>query len=65
MTQKKTQSDPLKEVETLKEAVLKKEETKKYSSERFGQIEKQVKADLARQATDDALKDISIAALVI
>lgn len=57
--------DPLQEQEILKEEILKNAEEKKYSSDAFWKIEKQVKTDLAKQATDEALKDISIGALVI
>lgn len=49
----------------LKEAVLAQEEQKEYSSSRFKKIEEQVKNSLAKQATDEALKDISIGALVV
>lgn len=57
--------DPLLESEELKKEILEGSEQKTFHSERFGKIEKQVKADLARQATDDALKNISIGALII
>lgn len=60
-----SKKDPLLESEALKNEILEKSEQKTFHSESFWHIEKQVKADLARQATDDALKDISIAALVI
>jgi len=43
----------------LKETVLDKEEKKQYHSSRFEKIETQVKDGLARQATDDALRDLS------
>jgi len=57
--------DPLLESEELKKEILEGSEQKTFHSERFGKIEKQVKSDLARQATDDALKNISIGALII
>lgn len=60
-----TTKDPLLESEELKREILERSEQKTFHSERFGKIEKQVKADLARQATDDALKNISIGALII
>ncbi len=49
----------------LKAAVLEKEERRDYRSSRFEKIENKVKDALTRQATDDALKDISIGALVV
>jgi hypothetical protein len=49
----------------LKNAVLAKEEQKEYRSSKYAKIETQVKDALGRQATDDALRDISIGALVI
>lgn len=51
--------------QNLKKAVLAQEEQKEYKSSRFEKIEKQVKDALGRQATDDALRDISIWALVV
>lgn len=51
--------------EELKNAVLAKEEQKKYRSSKFSKIETQVKDALWRQATDDALRDVSIGALVV
>ncbi|MCH8518792.1 GspE/PulE family protein [Candidatus Gracilibacteria bacterium] len=65
MSSKDLVQDPLMEVEHLKEDVLKKSEQKTFHSSKFLQISKKVKDDLKRQATDDALKDISIAALII
>lgn len=65
MTQKHTQTDPLAQVDQLKEEVLKKEAKKEFHSERFLLLEKQIKEDLAKQATDEALKDISIGALIL
>lgn len=55
----------VKTTEELKKAVLEKEEKKQYASSKFGKIEDQVKAALTKQATDDALRDISIWALVL
>lgn len=51
--------------EKLKEKILEKEEKKSYSSERFTKIEEKVKDSLSRQATDEALKDITLGALVL
>ncbi len=51
--------------EELKKAILAKEKTREYRSSRFKKIETQVKDALGRQATDDALRDISIGALVL
>lgn len=51
--------------EKLKEQILLEEEKKSYRSSRFEKIEKQVKDSLARQATDDALRDVSVWALVV
>jgi len=51
--------------EKLKEVVLEQEETKEYRSSKFSKIESQVKDALGRQATDDALRDVSIGALVV
>jgi len=46
--------------ERLKEEILKKEEKRVYSSERFKRIENQVKKTLKTQKTDDVLKDITL-----
>jgi len=51
--------------EDLKNAVLENEEQKEYQSSKFKKIEDQVISALSRQATDDALRDISIWALVV
>lgn len=51
--------------EELKNAVLAQEEKKEYQSDKFTKIETQVKDALSRQATDDALRDVSIWALVV
>jgi len=51
--------------EELKKAVLSQEDQKEYHSSRFKKIETQVKDALGRQATDDALRDVSIGALVL
>ena len=51
--------------EELKETILKNEEKKEYRSSRFGKIEEKVKGSLKKQATDEALKDISVWALVV
>lgn len=53
-----TQTSP--KTEILKKQILAKEEVKEYSSSRFEKIEEKVLSSLARQATDDALKDISL-----
>jgi hypothetical protein len=46
--------------EELKKEVLEKEEKHEYQSSKFKKIEDQVKTALGRQATDDALRDVSI-----
>jgi len=51
--------------DTLKKIVLEKEEKHEYQSEKFSKIEQQVKDSLKKQATDDALRDVSIGALVV
>jgi len=57
--------DITQDTDILKKQVLEKENKKEYRSERFSKIETQVKDALKRQATDDALRDISIGALVV
>lgn len=49
----------------LKEKILAEEELKEYKSSKFEKIESQVKDSLASQATDEALKAISIGALFL
>jgi len=49
----------------LKEKVLSQETQREYHSSKFQKIEDQAKSSLERQATDDALRDISIGALVV
>ena len=51
--------------EDLKKAVLEEEKEREYQSTRFSKIEDQVKAWLAKQATDDVLRDISVWAMVV
>jgi len=51
--------------EFLKDNILKKEDKKRYFSERFKKIEDQVKKSLKEQNTDQALKDITLWALVL
>lgn len=51
--------------EELKEEILSREEKREYSSERFIKIENQVKNSLKLQKTDEALKDVTIWALVL
>lgn len=51
--------------EKLKEKILKKEDKKSFSSEKFQKIEEQVKYSLTKQDTDEALRDITIGALVL
>ena len=46
-------------IEELKEKILEKEDEKTYFSEKFKKIEDDVKESLRKQATDDALKDIT------
>ena len=59
MPTKKTKTDE------LKAKILQQEEKKEYRSSRFQKIEEQVKVSLRKQATDEALKDVSIGALVV
>jgi len=51
--------------EELKEAILSHEDKKEYHSNKFQKIEDQVKSSLKSQKTDDALRDITIWALVL
>ncbi len=51
--------------EELKKKVLENEEKHEYQSSKFKKIEDQVTWALSRQATDDALRDVSIWALVV
>jgi len=51
--------------EELKKQVLEQEKAREYKSSRFQKIENQVLESLKRQATDDALKDLSLWALVV
>lgn len=51
--------------EKLKEKILHQEEQKEYRSSRFKKIEEKVKDSLKKQATDEALKDVSIGALIV
>ena len=50
----------LKNQEDLKEKILLSEEKKVYSSEKFQKIEEKVKDSLKKQATDEALMDITV-----
>ncbi|MCP4524177.1 MAG: Flp pilus assembly complex ATPase component, partial [Candidatus Gracilibacteria bacterium] len=51
--------------EKLKEKILQKENKKSFSSEKCQKIEEQVKLSLKKQDTDEALKDVTIGALVL
>lgn len=51
--------------DNLKKTILEQEKQKEYSSSRFQKIETQVKDALTKQSTDDALRDITIGALVL
>jgi transcriptional regulator NrdR family protein len=51
--------------EKLREEILLKEDKKEYSSAKFQKIEDQVKLKLKEQKTDEALRDITIGALVL
>lgn len=53
------------DTEKLKKEVLKKEDMREYRSSRFAKIEAQVKEWLSKQSTDNALKDLTIGALVL
>ena len=55
----------IKKEEELKEKILEKEEKKSYHSEKFKKIEDKVKESLKRQATDNALQDITLWAMVL
>ena len=59
-----TQNEQINE-EKLKEKILNKEQKKSFSSDKFKKIEEQVKKSLSHQDTDEALKDITIGALVL
>lgn len=69
MPQKATQSDGTTTIklrpEDIKNIILQKEWVKEYSSEKFQKIEQRVKDNLWKQSTDDALKDITVWALII
>jgi type IV pilus assembly protein PilB len=69
MPQKTTQTDGktiiLPRPEDLKNHILSTEEKKEYYSKKFSKIEERVRANLVSQSTDEALKDISIWALII
>ena len=69
MPQKATQSDGTTTIklrpEDIKNIILQKEWVKEYSSEKFQKIEQRVKENLWKQSTDDALKDITVWALII
>ena len=54
-----------KDTEELKKTVLEEEKDNQYQSERFEKIEKQVKEWLKNQATDDALRDVSLWAMIV
>ena len=54
-----------KKEEQLKNDILKKEEKREYYSERFKKIEDRVKESLKLQKTDEALRDITLWALVL
>ena len=56
---------PKKVTDLLKKEILKHEDKKGYFSNRFKKIEDQVKLALKNQKTDEALKDITIWALVL
>lgn len=51
--------------EELKEEILLNEDKKEYASSKFKKIEDQVKESLKNQKTDDALRDVTIWALVL
>jgi type IV pilus assembly protein PilB len=57
--------DIIKKEEELKEQILLSEDKKAYRSERFKKIEDKVKDSLKRQSTDEALKNITVWALVL
>ena len=58
---KKTQVD----TEKLKDSILEQEKKKRYESERFEKIEDHVRQNLKNQDTDNALRDITIGAMVV
>lgn len=51
--------------EKLKDSILEQEKKKRYASERFEKIEAHVKENLKKQDTDNALRDITIGAMVV
>ncbi len=51
--------------ERLKKKILQKEDKKSFSSQKFEKIEEQVHKSLEKQNTDEALRDITIGALVL
>jgi len=53
------------QTEELKKQILDEETQREYHSSRFKKIEDQVKTSLSKQATDEALRDISIWALIV
>lgn len=64
-TKENTNTKKGKTEEELKEEVLANEKKKDYSSDKFKKIEEKVKSALSKQDTDEALKDITIWALVL
>ncbi|NUJ97164.1 type II/IV secretion system protein [Candidatus Gracilibacteria bacterium] len=64
---KKTSQQSKKNINTeeLKNTILSQEEKKQYYSSKFEKIEARVKENLKNQNTDEALKDITIGAMVV
>jgi hypothetical protein len=64
---KKTSQQSKKNINTeeLKNTILSQEEKKEYYSSKFEKIEARVKENLKNQNTDEALKDITIGAMVV
>lgn len=60
---KQTKTDT--QTHELKEKILEQEDKKEYRSSRFQKIEEKVLESLSHQATDEALKDVSVGALVV
>lgn len=65
MEQKTKKTTLTVDTENLKETILKSEEKKEIFSEKFVKIESKVKESLNLQSTDEALKDVTLWALVV
>ena len=52
-------------IDVLKNKVLEQEKEHQYQSDKFSEVENQVKKSLSEQATDDALRDVSLWAMAL